>query len=90
MDLSTYSSLSYQPLVSRRRSSLSSQRTESSAPPSPVDAPMHNGSRFVRESAVTYTYTCEKCGFGTNLLSSFMPHASNPCDRAPTNTWGSL
>ncbi|PIA15029.1 hypothetical protein COEREDRAFT_82247 [Coemansia reversa NRRL 1564] len=88
MDLSN-STLSYQPLVSRRRSSLGTHRTESSAPSSPVDAPLHNR-KFVRESAVTYTYTCDKCGFGTNLLSSFMPHASNPCDRSPTNTWGSL
>ncbi|KAJ2158013.1 hypothetical protein GGF46_004092 [Coemansia sp. RSA 552] len=94
MEFSTPRSLSYQPLVSRRRSSLGSvPSSDPSAPSSPVDAQAPtaaSGIPFVLEPAVKYVYTCERCGFGTNLLSSYMPHASNPCDQPPGTTWGKL
>ncbi|KAJ2324100.1 hypothetical protein H4S02_000063 [Coemansia sp. RSA 2611] len=84
MDFTTSRSLSYQPLISRRRSSVTSDKSISdSAPSSPVEARVER-----RESAVKYVYTCEKCGFGTNLLSSYMPHTSNPCGtKDATDAW---
>ncbi|KAJ2018733.1 hypothetical protein GGI14_002085 [Coemansia sp. S680] len=82
---------SYQPLVSlRRRSSVASSTSSigpDSVPTSPIDS-AHSIAAL--ESAVRYTYTCHKCGFGTNLLSNYMPHASNPCDQPATITWGRL
>ncbi|KAJ1998101.1 hypothetical protein GGI04_005149, partial [Coemansia thaxteri] len=91
---------SYQPLFSlRRRSSVASNTSSStlgaadSAPILPVDSVAEGASKggfMAFESAVQYTYTCDKCGFGTNLLSSYMPHASNPCDQPATITWGQL
>ncbi|KAJ2685532.1 hypothetical protein H4R19_006793 [Coemansia spiralis] len=96
MDPIVTSSLSYQTLLSGRRLSLASSPPSSlpasmspgSVPVSPVDAlPLR---RTERMGAVDFTYNCDKCGFGTNLLSSYMPHASNPCDQPPAVTWGSL
>ncbi|KAJ2802249.1 hypothetical protein H4R21_002490 [Coemansia helicoidea] len=83
------SALSYQPLLSGRRLSAASTLSPSpdSAPLSPVEAPLRRAERM---GAVEYTYNCDKCGFGTNLLCSFMPHTSNPCDQPAVISWGGL
>ncbi|KAJ2558681.1 hypothetical protein EV175_000674 [Coemansia sp. RSA 1933] len=42
-------------------------------------------------SAIAYTYVCEKCGFGTELLSVYMPHTAYPCGEQPMEyAWGKL
>ncbi|KAJ2661248.1 hypothetical protein IWW48_002544 [Coemansia sp. RSA 1200] len=42
-------------------------------------------------SAIDYTYVCNKCGFGTELLSVYMPHTAYPCGEQPMeNNWGKL
>ncbi|KAJ2898497.1 nuclear localization sequence binding protein [Coemansia aciculifera] len=87
MEFIATTSSSYQPLISlRRRSSVASSTSATlsdSLPTSPVDSSISIASL---ESAVRYTYTCDKCGFGTNLLSNYMPHASNPCDQPATKS----
>ncbi|KAJ2784359.1 hypothetical protein H4R18_001163 [Coemansia javaensis] len=93
MDPIVTGSLSYQMHISGRRLSLASPLPDS-APCSPVDAPQRPGVTAAaaarqRFGAIEYTYTCDKCGFGTNLLSSFMPHASNPCDAPAAPIWSS-
>ncbi|KAJ2633593.1 hypothetical protein H4R22_000340 [Coemansia sp. RSA 1290] len=86
MNITTSGTQSYQTLISRRRSSVASDKSLlDSAPSSPIDRVFERA-----EPAVNYVYTCEKCGFGTNLLSSYMPHTSNPCDQRTTVTWGHL
>ncbi|KAJ2783498.1 hypothetical protein GGI15_002556 [Coemansia interrupta] len=80
-------SRSYQPHISRRRSSVVSSTSVGSfdsAPSSPVDAA---ASLPLTASAIRYTYVCRDCGFGTDLLSNYMPHISNPCDAPAPVTW---
>ncbi|KAJ1881902.1 hypothetical protein H4R99_003824 [Coemansia sp. RSA 1722] len=90
-------SRSYQQHVSRRRSSvastvsLASSMGADSAPSSPVDAQVPLSPLPLSSvSAIRYTYVCNDCGFGTDLLSSYMPHISNPCDQPAKITWGKL
>ncbi|KAJ1644562.1 hypothetical protein J3B02_001981 [Coemansia erecta] len=90
-------SRSYQPHISRRRSSVVSNASMGSsvagldsAPCSPVDARTPLSPLPLPVSAIRYTYVCSECGFGTDLLSSYMPHISNPCDQPAKITWGKL
>ncbi|KAJ1932472.1 hypothetical protein FBU59_006362 [Linderina macrospora] len=90
MDSFKPSTVSYQPHM-RRRSSVSSNGSSAAAdslPSSPVS--LTAPSLPVFERALGYTYVCEGCGFGTNLLSSYMPHISNPCGEPVKITWGKL
>ncbi|KAJ2521718.1 hypothetical protein GGI11_001930 [Coemansia sp. RSA 2049] len=121
------SSLSYQPHVSRRRSSLASTTSNGSSgingnvlapintaapaddahllglaspssqspgsPPSfsPSALLYSPGAATASASAIDYTYVCNKCGFGTELLSVYMPHTAYPCGEQPMeNNWGKL
>ncbi|KAJ1847034.1 hypothetical protein LPJ73_004362 [Coemansia sp. RSA 2703] len=80
-------SRSYQPHISRRRSSVVSSTSVGSldsAPSSPLEAAATLPPVI---SAIRYTYVCNECGFGTDLLSKYMPHASNPCDAPAPVTW---
>ncbi|KAJ1804554.1 hypothetical protein LPJ56_006708 [Coemansia sp. RSA 2599] len=93
-------SRSYQPHISRRRSSVVSNASLASSsgfaggldstPSSPVDARLPLSPLPASVSAIRYTYVCADCGFGTDLLSSYMPHISNPCDQPAKITWGKL
>ncbi|KAJ2862683.1 hypothetical protein GGI22_002131, partial [Coemansia erecta] len=83
MVFSPSSSLSYQPHISRRRSSVVSSTSGALSPidtgaplaaeeglassPSPRSPPLE--SPTLGASAIDYTYVCQKCGFGTELLS---------------------
>ncbi|KAJ1965922.1 hypothetical protein GGI12_000443 [Dipsacomyces acuminosporus] len=83
MEFPKRSSISYQPHIRRRRSSVTSNTSSvaDSQPSSPVLA--SSSTSFSLDSAVDYTYVCQTCGFGTNLLSVYMPHASDPCNQDP-------
>ncbi|KAJ1780673.1 hypothetical protein LPJ59_007221 [Coemansia sp. RSA 2399] len=106
MVFSPSSSLSYQPHISRRRSSVVSSNgggvlspIDTGAPlaaeeglassPLPRSPPLE--SPTLGTSAIDYTYVCQKCGFGTELLSVYMPHTAYPCGEQPMEyTWGKL
>ncbi|KAJ1897644.1 hypothetical protein LPJ66_003237 [Kickxella alabastrina] len=95
MDSISTSSLSYQSHISRRRSSVISNASShtndlDSAPSSPVDSLYNHSALPFSASVIDYTYVCTGCGFGTNLLSSYMPHVSNPCDKPAKITWGKI
>ncbi|KAJ1770483.1 hypothetical protein IW140_004249 [Coemansia sp. RSA 1813] len=106
MTFSSSSSLSYQPHISRRRSSVVSSNgglspIDTTTPalalggmtsPSPRNpSPSLESPTAYGASAIDYTYVCQKCGFGTELLSVYMPHTAYPCGEQPMEyAWGKL
>ncbi|KAJ2726264.1 hypothetical protein GGI07_000741 [Coemansia sp. Benny D115] len=93
MTFAATSSLSYPTHISRRRSSVASTTSvgrEDSAPSSPLAQAPRSLLPLSSVSAIRYTYVCEDCGFGTDLLGAYMPHIANPCGQPVPNTWGKL